>query len=157
MHYEEPMRKSLRAIQEAMDRECSAQMKFFMLVTEMTRRHDERIPLIGSRLSASLWSDLSPAIWNAIFCITERMRCLVQMMKDSRMRRWTRCEAKDPSCSITNEAVFRAAAKCPLVLRKSESVLTPTSSSGLCLRNLIQRARHESIAANTKKIKGQHA
>jgi hypothetical protein len=48
-----------------------------------------------------------------MFCVSERMRCLAELMKDPRMRRWT-IEDPDPACMITNHAVFHAVAKCSL-------------------------------------------
>ncbi len=109
------MRKQPQAIQEAMDLTIDPE-EILYVVTEMTRRHDKR-EAPDWFTSIGVLVERYPGDVERVFCITERMRCLVQMMKDSRMRRWT-VDAKDPSCSITNEAVFRAAAKCPLVLRK---------------------------------------
>lgn len=47
------------------------------------------------------------------FCIMARMRCLSLVAKEERMRGWTR-ESADEECMLTNEAIFRAAALCPV-------------------------------------------
>jgi hypothetical protein len=47
------------------------------------------------------------------FCVMERMRCLVHLMSDERMRGWT-VKSIDEDRLFTNEAIFRATAKCPL-------------------------------------------
>jgi hypothetical protein len=41
------------------------------------------------------------------------MRCLNDMLGDDRMRGWT-IKGIEEGCLITNEAIFRAVAKCPL-------------------------------------------
>jgi hypothetical protein len=41
------------------------------------------------------------------------MRCLLEMTKDVRMRGWA-MKGPEEGCLLTNEAVFRAAALCPL-------------------------------------------
>jgi hypothetical protein len=48
-----------------------------------------------------------------MFCITERMRCLVEMTKDDRVRGWS-MQAVEKDCLLTNDAVFRGVALCPL-------------------------------------------
>jgi len=47
------------------------------------------------------------------FCIMERMRCLSLVAKDDRMRGWTK-DSVDKDCLLRNEAIFRAAASCPV-------------------------------------------
>jgi hypothetical protein len=48
-----------------------------------------------------------------LFCISERMRCLVDMTKDARMRGWS-MKAIQKDCLLTNEVVFRGVALCPM-------------------------------------------
>ncbi|HEX7360691.1 MAG TPA: hypothetical protein VF283_09380 [Bryobacteraceae bacterium] len=48
-----------------------------------------------------------------IICVMERMRCLTALLSDDRMRGWTLQRVED-GCSLTNEAIFRATAKCRL-------------------------------------------
>lgn len=47
-----------------------------------------------------------------MFCISTRMECLSELMKDKRMPGWT-IETNDPQCTVAN-AVFHAAAVCTL-------------------------------------------
>ena len=54
-----------------------------------------------------------------VYCISARIRCLVEMMKDSRMAAWVRA-APELDYSLTKEPVFRATARCPLVLIRGE-------------------------------------
>lgn len=55
---------------------------------------------------------------NRIFCISERIRCLKELMKHPRMRGWT-IEDPHPAYVITNGAVFHAIAKCPLQMNEN--------------------------------------
>lgn len=48
-----------------------------------------------------------------MFCISTRMECLSELMKDERMRGWT-IETDNPRCTLANWAVFYAAAVCTL-------------------------------------------
>jgi hypothetical protein len=48
-----------------------------------------------------------------MFCISTRMECLSELMKDERMRGWT-IETADPECTLASWAVFHAAAVCTL-------------------------------------------
>jgi hypothetical protein len=48
-----------------------------------------------------------------MFCISTRMECLSELMKDKRMRGWT-IETNDPQCTVANAAIFYAAAICTL-------------------------------------------
>jgi hypothetical protein len=50
-----------------------------------------------------------------VYCISARIRCLVEMMKDARMAAWVRA-APELDYSVTKEPVFRATVRCPLVL-----------------------------------------
>ncbi len=50
-----------------------------------------------------------------VYCISVRIRCLAEMMKDARMAAWVRA-APELDYSLTKEPVFRATARCPLVL-----------------------------------------
>lgn len=47
------------------------------------------------------------------FCITERLRCLIELMKSPRMRGWA-FQSTQPDGVFTNGAVFHATAKCTL-------------------------------------------
>jgi hypothetical protein len=49
------------------------------------------------------------------FAIMERMNALAKLMRinDERMRGWT-METTEPECLLTNDAVFKATAICPL-------------------------------------------
>lgn len=47
------------------------------------------------------------------FCISERMRCLAELSSEPRMKGWT-IQGTEEGCLFTHEAVFRAAARCPL-------------------------------------------
>jgi hypothetical protein len=48
-----------------------------------------------------------------MFCISERIGCLREMLKDERMRGWS-MQTVDKDCLLTNGAVFRGVALCPL-------------------------------------------
>ena len=47
------------------------------------------------------------------FCVMQRMRCTVELVQDKRMKGWT-IQGIEDGCLLTNEAIFRAAAKCPM-------------------------------------------
>jgi len=47
------------------------------------------------------------------FCVMERMRCVTAFLSDDRTRGWT-LQGIEDGCLLTNEAIFRAAAKCSL-------------------------------------------
>lgn len=59
-----------------------------------------------------------------VYCISARLRCLVEMMKDSRMAAWVR-PTPELDYSLTKEPVFRATAKCPLMLRENRYRFDP--------------------------------
>jgi hypothetical protein len=82
------------------------------LVREMTTLREEGHE-IDWTTSLFVLRDLYENDVNRIFCVSERMRCLTELMKDPRMRGWT-IEDRDPACVITNGAVFHAVAKCLL-------------------------------------------
>ena len=82
------------------------------LVQEMAKLHDEgRDPDWES--SVLILVKRYPGEPGKTHCISERMRCLLEMTKDVRMRGWT-MEGPEEGCLLTSEAVFRAAALCPL-------------------------------------------
>lgn len=88
--------------------------EIFYLVEEMSRLHQEREPGETDWYSAmALMADKYREDHERIFCIMERMQCLMPMLKDERMRGWT-MEGIEEGCLLTNEAIFRAVARCPL-------------------------------------------
>lgn len=84
------------------------------LVEEMAERHetDDDVDFDTVMIVLALRYKDEP---NRAFCISQRMLSLNPMMKDERMRGWT-IKTIDPDCTLTNYAVFRAVAKCPLRL-----------------------------------------
>jgi hypothetical protein len=52
-----------------------------------------------------------------VYCISVRIRCLADMMKDARMAAWVR-PAPELDYSLTKVPVFRATARCPLILAR---------------------------------------
>ncbi|HEX3747614.1 MAG TPA: hypothetical protein VHW09_26950 [Bryobacteraceae bacterium] len=82
------------------------------LVQEMAKRHDEGKPT-GWEAGAIILARLYPGRPARAHCISERMQCLAEMAKDVRMRGWS-FEGPEDGCLITNEAVFRGAALCPM-------------------------------------------
>jgi hypothetical protein len=58
-------------------------------------------------------------------CIVQRLQCLAPMMNDPRIKGWSYESAKDPECTITNGAVFHAAAKCPLTMSDARFAFDP--------------------------------
>jgi hypothetical protein len=86
------------------------------LVQEMTRLHDEgrgegRTPDMYSAIG--ILAERHRGDVGKPACIMQRMRCLEEVMKDSRMRGWS-FNGPEEGCKITSEAVFRATAICPL-------------------------------------------
>jgi hypothetical protein len=58
-------------------------------------------------------ADRYPGNSSRVFCLMERMQCLIGMMKDSRMKGWS-MNVDDPNCLLTHDAVFRATALAPM-------------------------------------------
>ena len=86
------------------------------LVEEMARRHQEREPgEVGFYTAVAILAEQYRGTGDhqRSFCVMERMRCLTDLLRDERMRGWT-IEAVEEGCLLTNEAIFRAVAKCPL-------------------------------------------
>jgi hypothetical protein len=86
------------------------------LVQEMARPHDEgrergRTPDMYS--AVRILAERHRGDVGKPACIMQRMQCLEEVMKDSRMRGWSFDGPKE-GCKITSEAVFRATAVCPL-------------------------------------------
>ena|ERR1035437_106889 len=86
------------------------------LVLEMARLHQERGPgkvdfYTAVGILAERYRDTKDH--DRPFCVMERMRCLNGLLGDERMRGWT-INGIEESCLLTNGAVFRAVAKCPL-------------------------------------------
>jgi hypothetical protein len=88
--------------------------EILFLITEMAKSHDEgqgtnwytQVGILANRY---------PNQPERVVAIVERMKCLIDLFDDQRMRGWT-LASRDPSCIITNEAVFRAAALAPIHL-----------------------------------------
>lgn len=97
--------------------------EIFSLVEEMVERQktDDNINFETAMIILALRYKDQPG---RALCITERMLCLNPMMKDERMRGWT-IKTIDPNCTLTNYAVFRAVAKCPLRLDHDHTRLDP--------------------------------
>lgn len=87
------------------------------LVKEMSRLHNEgeepdwymAVLILKDRYEAE---DIHVQA-EKLFCITERMRCLLEMTKDKRMRGWS-MQAIEKDCLLTNHAVFSGTALCTL-------------------------------------------
>jgi hypothetical protein len=104
--------KSIRDIQ-AME---IATEEIAYLVDEMARQHQERkqgevdfytaVAILAERYRERQDHHRS-------FCVMERMRCLTDLLGDDRIRGWT-IQGIEEGCLLTNEAIFRAVAKCPL-------------------------------------------
>jgi hypothetical protein len=83
------------------------------LVQEMTRRAREG-DSVDWHTSIGVLADKYPGDPDRVFCISERIRCLVDMMSDPRMVAWTK-KAPDLEYTLTKAPVFKATAKCPLI------------------------------------------
>jgi hypothetical protein len=86
------------------------------LVEEMARLHDERgVGQVDSYTVVAILAERyrGTEAHGRSFCIMERMRCLNSLLPDDRMRGRT-LQGIEEGCLFTNEAIFRAAAKCPL-------------------------------------------
>lgn len=84
------------------------------LAQEMARRnHAENadfftlIAILGERFRGQEKSA------DRMFCISTRMECLSELMKDQRMRGWT-IETNEAQYTLANWAIFHAAAVCTL-------------------------------------------
>jgi len=105
------MRKIVKSVEEAINTKIEPE-EIIYLVKEMTRLRDEghepnwytSIGILAERYRNERGKP---------FCITERMECLAEMMKDPRMRGWS-LDGPQEGCMITSEAVFTATAKCTL-------------------------------------------
>jgi hypothetical protein len=82
------------------------------IVQEMSKLHHDGVET-DWETSVIILARLHPGHPEKAHCISERMHCLVEMAKDARMHGWT-FQGPEKGCLITNEAVFRAAALCPL-------------------------------------------
>lgn len=85
------------------------------LVQEMAQQHQERGPgeVDFYTAVAMLAERYRDGEHNRPFCVIERMRCLTVPITDNRMRGWT-LQGIEEGCLLTNEAIFRGTAKCPL-------------------------------------------
>lgn len=64
--------------------------------------------------------------------IVERMRCLIALMKDERMRGWT-LQGPTKGCGLTNPAVFRATAITPLRIEENRFLFDPEEFFSIAL------------------------
>ncbi len=101
-----PPRKVVEAQQARIEPE-----EIVYLVTEMAKRHDEGADWYTQ---IAILADRYPMPSERPFAISERMECLLKMLKDERMRGWSMEVPDNHGCILTNEAVFRAAALVPL-------------------------------------------
>lgn len=87
------------------------------LVQEMADRHykGQEIGFEYSVLALLEKYEGRDDIADRTYCVSTRMHCLICLMGDKRMRGWS-METKDPECTLTNCALFHAAALCPLRL-----------------------------------------
>lgn len=83
------------------------------LVQEMTKRAREG-GAVDRYTSLAVLTKKYSGDPDRVFCISERVRCLVQMLEDPRMEAWTR-KGPDLDYTLTREPVFKATAKCPLI------------------------------------------
>ena len=86
------------------------------LVEQMALQHQERGPgnvdfYTAVAILAERYRDTQDH--DRSFCVMERMRCLNDLLADERMRGWT-IKGIEEGCLLTNVAIFRAVAKCPL-------------------------------------------
>jgi hypothetical protein len=113
------MKRMSKIVQRIIKTEIKPE-EIIALVQELERLHDEgREPDWES--SAIILVKQHPGQPQKAHCISERMRCLSEMSKDTRMRGWS-FEGSEPGCLLTSEAVFRAAALCPLRGGKDDEV-----------------------------------
>jgi hypothetical protein len=82
------------------------------LVEEMGRLHDERCETSWFAPIGILY-ELFPDHSDEPYCIIERMQCLIKLMGEDRMRGWT-MKTIDPTCTLTNRAVFTATSTVPI-------------------------------------------
>jgi hypothetical protein len=84
------------------------------LVREMARLHEEREPgEVGMESAVAILAEKYRDDLDRVHCIMERMRCLRRLLTDDRMKGWTTKGIED-GYLLTNEAIFRAVAKCRL-------------------------------------------
>lgn len=82
------------------------------LVSEMAKLRDEGAePNWYSQIG--ILAERFPRGSRKPLAITERMQALIPMLKDKRAKGWS-FEGIEPGCTITHEAMFRAAALAPL-------------------------------------------
>lgn len=82
------------------------------LVSEMAKlRDDGEEPSWFSQVG--ILADRFPHGSRKPVAIMERMQALIPMLKDKRARGWS-FEGTEPGCTITHEAMFKAAALAPL-------------------------------------------
>src|SRR5271156_1291664 len=86
-----------------------------LLVSQMAKLKDEgREPDWYSQIG--ILADRFPRGSQKPLVIMERVQALIPMLKDKRAKGWS-FEGVEPGCTITHEAMFRAAALAPLHCR----------------------------------------
>lgn len=93
------------------------------LVQEMTARA-RRGERPNWQTSIAILAEKYRGYPDRIHCISVRIRCLTDMMEDGRMAAWVRV-APEFDYSLTKKAVFRATARCPLILREKQYRFDP--------------------------------
>jgi hypothetical protein len=106
------------------------------LVEEMARQHEQREQgEVNFYTAVAILAERYRQDHDRCFCVMERMRCLVEVMRDSRMRGWT-IQGIEEGCLITNEAIFRAVAKCPLKADAKRAWFDPDEFFNIALSEL---------------------
>lgn len=102
--------KGIRAVQDLK----IAPEEIIYLVEEMAHRHEEKqAGEVDWYTAMAITGEKYKDDHQRCFCIMERMRCFLPMLEDARMRGWT-MRGREEGCLFTNEAIFRAVARCPL-------------------------------------------
>jgi hypothetical protein len=105
------MGKIPKFMEEMQHREIEPEEIVF-LVKEMAARHDGG-GSVDWYSAVNILVERHKGDAEKVPCIMKRIECLMPMSKDPRMGGWS-LDAPDKDCLVTKEAVFRAAAKCPL-------------------------------------------
>lgn len=98
---------------DQVDRLAIEPEEILYLVQEMTARA-RRGERPGWSTSIDVLSEKYRGDPERVYCISVRIHCLVDMIRDGRMAAWVRA-APEADYSLTKEPVFRATARCPLI------------------------------------------
>jgi RHS repeat-associated protein len=101
------------------------------LVREMNLRNQKQEEVDWYTCMAILF-DRYPGDVPRTFCINERMQAFLPLMEDKRIRGWTSV-GPELGCNITNEAIFRAVARCPLRADEEKIWFDPDESFRIAL------------------------